>query len=165
MTLTQIGAFVGSLTGVASLTWNIYVKHSAGPKLRVQAFANMVMRPAPQGDPHFLKVSIQNIGTAQTTLTNYGLNQYDGKKRRFKRQLPEFSAVLNYYQGAKTPYRLGVGEQATVLMEHNLDFEERLESGKPVYFAVWHAFSKKPIEVPIIIPKTEKKEVAAQAES
>lgn len=163
MTLTQIGAALGSFTGVASLTWNIYVKLSAGPKLRIQAFANMVMRPAPQGDPHFLRVSIQNTGSTQTTLTNYGLNQYGSKRRRFKKQLPTFSAVLNYYQGAKTPYKLGVGEEATILMEQNPEFEDELDSGKPVYFAVWHAFSKQPIEVPIIVPNAEKQELAAHA--
>jgi hypothetical protein len=164
MTLTQIGAFVGSLTGIASLSWNVYVKSSAGPKLRVQAFANMVMRPAPQGDPRFMKVFIQNVGTTKTTITNYSICQYP-KRRRIKKPFPDFTAILNMYEGPQLPYKLDVGEEATVLMRHDIGFEERLNNGRPFYFAVSHAFSTKPVEVRILAPEFERKQKAAQAGS
>jgi len=164
MNLTQIGAAIGSLTGIASLTWNIYVKFSAGPRLHVRAFANMVMRPAPQSDPHFLKISIQNTGTAQTTLTNYGLFQYPAGTH-IKKPLPEYSAIFHTYQGAQTPYKLGVGEEAVVLMQQDLEFDRMLTNGRPLYFVLWHAFAKKPIEVPIIATKIAEKKLPAQAGS
>jgi hypothetical protein len=150
---TQVLAWVGASTGIASLSWNIYLKLSAGPKLRVRAWAGMVKRPAPAGDPKFLRVSIQNVGTTPTTLTNYGLFQYASKKDRFRHK-PEFSAVLNIYEGAAAPYKLGVGDEATILMEQDLGFDRTLHKGT-VYFAVWHAFGTKPVEVPILSPPKE----------
>jgi len=150
MSLTQIGALVGTVTGVASLAWNIYTKISAGPKLRVQAWAGMVQRPAPPGDPKFLKVIIQNIGTQSTTLTNYGFFQY-AKKRDRKRRKPETAAVLNHYEGAKYPYKLAVGDEAQLFMQQDASFETMLEIG-PVYFWVQHSFAEHPVEVVIINP-------------
>ena len=161
MSWTQVGAGVGSLTGIASLCWNIYLKLSSGPKLSIQAFAGMVKRPAPQDDPTFLKVVIRNTGTTQTTLTNYALYQYATKKRRFKKQFPEFSAVLNIYEGAVAPYKLGVGEEAMIAMRQNADFDQRLHNGRPLYFVVWHAFSEKGLEVPIAFQKLKAKDAQA----
>ncbi|HTD22500.1 MAG TPA: hypothetical protein VK738_07590 [Terriglobales bacterium] len=153
MNITQWVAGVGACTGVASLSWNIYLKLSSGPKLCVQAWAGMVKRPAPPGDPKYLKVSIQNIGTAPTTLTNYGFYQYASEKDR-SRHKPETAAVLNIYQGAVVPYRLAVGDEATIFMEHNLEFDRALQKGV-VYFWISHAFAKNPIEVPIFSPPKE----------
>lgn len=154
---TTIVAWIGACTGVASFSWNVYVKSSAGPKLRVKAWARMVKRPAPPGDPQFLRVSIQNIGTAPTTLTNYCLFQYAAeKRRRWRRRPPTYSAVLHIYEGAHTPYKLGVGEEVAVLMEHDLGFDRLLKKGT-VYFAVDHSFSTRPVEVPIIAPASEER--------
>ncbi|HET9284632.1 MAG TPA: hypothetical protein VFR24_21980 [Candidatus Angelobacter sp.] len=161
MTFTQIGALIGTVTGVASLAWNIYTKVSAGPKLRVQAWAGMVKRPAPKGDSKFLKVTIQNVGNQPTTITNYGFFQYATKQDR-KRRKPETAAVLVDYEGDHYPHKLEVGGEAQILMQQDLSFDRALAE-KTVYFAVWHAFSKHPIEVAVINPKFEKKENTAQA--
>src|SRR5882762_1508321 len=67
---TELAAWIGATTGLASLLWNIYTKLIAGPKLTVTAFANLVQRPAPPGDPRFLRITVQNVGTATTTITN-----------------------------------------------------------------------------------------------
>jgi len=161
--LTLILAILGTCTGVASLLWNIYTKLSAGPKLRVEAWANMVQRPASPGDPHFLTVTIQNIGTQPTTLTNYGFFQYASKRDR-KRHKPEKAAVLNQYQGAQYPYKLEVGAEAQLGMQQDDSFEKMLEKGT-VYFWVQHSFAKRPVEAPIIVPVFKKEEKAAQAGS
>lgn len=154
VSLTQALAVIGACTGVASFSWNVYIKLSAGPKLRVRAWAGMVKRPAPPGDPKFLKITIQNVGTYATTLTNYGLNQYSNRRKHFfgRRQVPDFAAVLNIYEGASTPHKLTVGEETVILMEQDLAFDRQLKKGT-VYFAVWHAFAKDPVEVPIINPQ------------
>jgi hypothetical protein len=161
ITLTQIGALVGTVTGVASFVWNIYTKLSAGPRLRVQAWAGMVKRPAPKGDPRFLKVKIQNVGSQPTTLTNYGFFQYATKRDR-RRRKPETAAVLSNYEGDHYPHRLGVGDEAQILMEQDLSFARALKE-RPVYFAVWHSFAIHPVEVEVINPQFEKNEKAAQA--
>lgn len=149
--LTQILAAVGASTGVASLIWNIYTKISAGPKLRVQAWAGMVQRPAPPGDPKFLKVTIQNVGTQPTTLTNYGFFQYSSKKAR-KEHKPEIAAVLDSYEGAKYPYKLAVGDEAQLLMRQGDSFNKMLETG-PLYFWVSHSFEERPVEVLVRNPQ------------
>lgn len=151
--LTQILAVVGAVTGIASLSWNVYLKLSSGPKLKVQAWAGMVQRPAPHGDPKFLKVTIQNVGTEATTLTNYGFFQYSSERDR-KRRKPQTAAVLVNYEGAKYPHKLAVGDEAQIYMQHDLSFDRALKEGT-VYFAVWHAFTKRPVEVPIFQLKDE----------
>src|SRR5262249_16314917 len=132
------------------LAWNIYTKVSAGPKLRVQAWASMVQQPSPPEDPKFLKVTIQNIGTQPTTLTNYGFFQY-AKKRDRKRHKPATAAVLNHYEGAKYPYKLEVGAEAQLFMLQDASFEQMLKK-RTVYFWVQHSFAKHPVEIPIINP-------------
>lgn len=103
-----------------------------GPKLRVQAWAGMIQRPAPPGDPKFLKVIIHNVGTQPTTLTNHGFFQYATKHDR-KHHKPQIVAVLDEYKGAKYPYKLEVGTEAQLLMQQNASFETMLEKGS-LYF-------------------------------
>ena len=45
MSPTQWAGWVGALTGIACLIWNIHVKLSTGPKLRILALANHVTMP------------------------------------------------------------------------------------------------------------------------
>jgi hypothetical protein len=59
--------------------------------------------------------------------------------------------VLNLYDGAIVPHKLGIGDAATVTMEHDLAFDGMLNK-RTVYFLVWHAFAKRPVEVPIFLP-------------
>jgi len=153
MNITPWVAAVGAFTGVVSLSWNIYLKLSAGPKLRVQAWAGMVKRPAPPGDPKFLSVSIQNIGTVPTTLTNYGLFQYASKRDR-RKQKAEFAGILNLYEGTQAPHKLEIGDEAKILMQQDSDFAELLKKGT-LYFVVWHSFGKRSVEVPIFVPTKE----------
>jgi hypothetical protein len=39
MNVTQLAAWIGAFSGLGSLVWNIYTKVTAGPKIRVTAFA------------------------------------------------------------------------------------------------------------------------------
>lgn len=163
--VTLILAIIGTCTGLASLLWNIYTKLSAGPKLRIQAWAGMVQRPAPPGDPKFFKVIIQNIGTQPTTLTNYGFRQYATKRDR-KRGKPKFLAVIDpmMCEGARYPYKLAVGDEASLNMKHDASLDELLSKGA-VYFWLQHSFSEHLVEVPVINPVFKKKDTAAHAGS
>lgn len=75
-------AWIGACTGVASVAWNVYVKVTSGARLVVTAFPNIVMMPAPPGNPKFVSVTVQNIGTATTTLNNLTLVVYDSRWTR-----------------------------------------------------------------------------------
>jgi hypothetical protein len=64
MKTTELVAWIGATTGLASLIWNIYIKATANrPKLVVKAYANMVQMPPPPGNPKFLRMTVQNIFT------------------------------------------------------------------------------------------------------
>jgi hypothetical protein len=150
MTATVLAAWIGACSGVGSLLWNVYTKLTSGPKLRVTAFAGMVMMPPPPNNPNFLKMTVQNVGTAPTTLTNLSLHTYGSRWAKFKNRAT-VNAVLNHYQGAQLPHKLEVGAEWSGLMEHDEKFNGWLGS-ETLWFAVHHSFSKKPTQVRIFNP-------------
>ena len=146
---------MGATTGLASLLWNIYTKLTAGPKLTVTAFANMVQMPTPPGNPRFLKITVQNIGTATTTLTNLEFFTFVSRWARFlsraklTRRSDEKHAVLNDYRGPQFPHKLEVGSEWQALMQQDGRFDEWLKTEK-LWCAVWHSFSKRPVPAKIV---------------
>lgn len=148
-------AWIGACTGVCSLLWNIYTKVTSGPRLRVTAWAGMVMMPSPPGNPRFLKITIQNTGTATTTLTNITLHQYKSRWSRLKDRA-HFNAVLPNVSGPDLPHKLEAGTQWVGLVQHDDRFDKLLKD--PVWCAVHHSISKRPSQVkianPVIKPKT-----------
>ena len=104
-------SWIGAVTGILSLGWNIYSQVTKGPRLKVRAFAGMVLRPAPIGDPKVLKIKITNIGATKTTINNCAFHSdYKFNWRRFRWD-PNRNAVLNAYQGPALPHKLDVGEE------------------------------------------------------
>jgi hypothetical protein len=142
MNATELAAWVGASTGLLSLGWNIYLKLSSGPKLAVTAFAGMVMMPPPPHNPRILKITVQNVGTSPTTITNLTFHTYDSWWRRFRRR-PSVSAVLNHYRGPDMPHMIEVGGEWVAVMEQEGEFNEWLGSGN-LWCEVHHSFSKKP---------------------
>jgi len=156
MKATELAAWVGgATTGLASLLWNIYTKLTAGPRLMVTAFANMVQMPTPLGNPRFLKITVQNIGTTTTTITNLEFFTLVPRWVRFllwaklKKRLTETRAVLNDYQGPQFPHKLEVGSEWQALMQQDERFEDWLRTDK-LCCAVWHSFSKRPVPTKIV---------------
>jgi hypothetical protein len=78
----------------------------------------MVMMPPPPQNPRFLRVTVRNIGTDPTTLTNLSLHTYGAWWARFKNR-PTLTGVLNHYQGPQIPYKLEVGMEWCALMEQD----------------------------------------------
>jgi hypothetical protein len=133
MKTTELVAWIGATTGIASLGWNIYTKVTANrPKLVVKAFANMIQMPSPPGKPRFLRMTVQNIGTAPTTLTNFEFFRTISRWQRLltklhlKKRTAETRAVLNDYRGHQFPYKLEVSGEWTGLMQQNAGFEDWL---------------------------------------
>lgn len=159
MTITEIAAWVGALSGLGSLTWNIYLKLTAGPRLTVSAFAGMVLRPSPSGDPTFLKITVCNTGTALTTLTGVTFHTYNPKWARckgsasciypkwakWKSALPASVVFDSFFQGKKLPFKLEVGSEWTALIKQQGAFENK----KTRWCAIHHSFSKKPAQVKV----------------
>ncbi len=131
MKTTELVAWIGATTGLASLIWNIYIKVTANrPKLVVKAYANMVQMPPPPGNPKFLRMTVQNIGTATTTLTNFEFFKTLPRWQRIltkihlKKRTAETRAVLNDYRGPQFPHKLEVGSEWVGLMEQDASFED-----------------------------------------
>lgn len=154
MSATQWAAWVGALSGVGGLGWNVYTKLTSGPRLRVSAFAGMVMMPPPPNNPTFLKITIQNVGTAPTTITNLSFYSYDSWWKRCRNRAT-INAVLNHYKGPQLPHKLDIGEEWCGVMEQDQKFVDWLQSGV-LWCAVQHSFSKKPTTVRICWPSSSR---------
>lgn len=152
MNPTQWAAWVGAITGVAGLGWNIYLKFGSGPKLTVLPFAGMIMMPPPPGDPKFLSVSVTNRGTAPTTITNLGLCVYDSRWAAKRREGSKHFVVTNY-QGPQLPLKLEVGAEWRSLMQQDERFDELVKSDK-LWVTVFHSFSKRPVQAKVLREKT-----------
>jgi hypothetical protein len=136
-------AWIGAATGACSLAWNIYLKVTSGPKLKIHVHAGMVTMPPRPGNPHFLRIAVRNVGNAPTTITNYSFHSFEGLHSRFRKS--EFnaakSAVITNYSGKQCPAKLEVGEELNVIMEHDSRFEEWLEGG--LWVGVSHSFGRR----------------------
>jgi hypothetical protein len=156
MKTTELVAWIGATTGIVSLGWNIYTKITANrPKPVVKAYANMVQMPPPPKNPRFLRITVQNNGTAPTTLTNVEFFDIIPRWKRIlyrlhlKKRGEEVHAVLNDYRGPQIPHKLEVGTEWVALMEQNKKFEDWLETDK-LWCAVYHSFSKKTVSTKIV---------------
>jgi hypothetical protein len=128
MKTTELVAWIGATTGIASLGWNIYTKITANrPKLVVKAYANMIQMPPPPKNPRYLRITVQNIGTAPTTLNNVEFFEAIPRWKRLlsklrpKMRAGETRAIVNDYQGPQIPLKLEVGSEWTALMHKMRD--------------------------------------------
>ncbi len=108
----------------------------------------MVKRPSPIGNPKFLKVTVRNVGTTATTLTNLSLHRYDSRWSKIKNRA-DWNAVVNEYQGPSLPHKLDVGAEWMVTMQEDENFGE-LISTKGMWCAIHHAFSDSSVQVKIV---------------
>jgi hypothetical protein len=78
MNATDLAAWVGAVTGVCTIAWDIYKWVTSGPKLAVQVRKGMVLVPDPQSEENrYVQISVQNNGTAATTITTCSFSLYD----------------------------------------------------------------------------------------
>jgi hypothetical protein len=124
---TGLVAWIGAVTGVCSLAWNVYSKVTSGPKLKIDAHAGMETFPPKPRSPLLLQIVVHNAGSAPTTITNYSLHRsFKGVRSRFWKT--EFNAtkhaVLNLYRGKQCPTKLDGGEEVSLVMEQDSQFEE-----------------------------------------
>ena len=156
MKTTELVAWIGATTGIASLGWNIYTKITANrPKLVVKAYGNMIQMPPPPKNPRFLKITVQNIGPAPTTLTNVEFFDQAPRWKRIlynlhpKMRVGEIHAIMNDYRGPQIPLKLEVGSEWTALMQQDERFDDWLRSDR-LYCAIHHSFSNKAVPAKII---------------
>ena len=156
MTASEWAGWVGACTGVLSLGWNtykdIYTRLTSGAKLRVTAFAGIVLRPAPPGDPRLLMVTVQNIGREPAAIMQFLLQIYPSRWARFRRRPSYPSEVLQLYQGPELPHKLDVASQFVASMVQDPKFDDWLSSDN-LWCAVVHSVSKKPALAKVCYPQ------------
>lgn len=148
MNVTEWAAWVGAVTGLVGLGWNVYLKLSSGHRIIVSAWADMVQAPSRAGNPRFLRITVQNIGTVPTTLTNVTFHAYQSKSAA-RKQRAEWNVVMNAHQGPKLPRVLGIGEEWSTVMQQDARLDDALNEGH-LWCAVHHSFSQKPVQATVI---------------
>jgi hypothetical protein len=118
MNATPWVAWIGACSGLGSLLWNIYTKVTSGARLRVTAYAGMILMPPPPHNPRILKITVKNIGTVTTTITNVTFHSYGSRWKRFKNRA-DVNAVINTHSGPQFPHKLEVGGQWVATMEQD----------------------------------------------
>lgn len=141
MTTTEWAAWIGAVTGVVGLGWNVYLRLSAGPKLTVLPTADIVIMPTLPGNPKFISISVTNRGTTPTTITALGLCVYDSWWDAKRRRGSQYFAVKN----SQLPLKLEVGPEWRPLAQQDQKVEELLRSGK-LWVTISHSFSKRPAQ-------------------
>ena len=143
---TQIVAWIGACTGIASLVWNIYTKLREGPRLHVTASGDLVKMPPPPGNPQYIRITIQNRGTVPTSITNITLHTYPSTwaRRRYSKAI--FNAVLNDYEGPPYPQPLEVGREWSGCAIQDEKIEGLMDGKSGLWVAVHHSFGKKPTQ-------------------
>jgi hypothetical protein len=156
MTATEWAAWVGACSGLGGLGWNIYTKLTSGPKLRVRAAKDTPI----EGDWR-LTLTVQNVGTGPTTITELAFRRYLSRLARLWNR-PTHDKVSGYIHkspdrfmdlGTKdSPYTLNVGGEFVVNITLAGESKEWLSSGQ-LWCGVVHSFSKKPALAKISRPK------------
>jgi hypothetical protein len=150
MNATEFAAWVGAATGLAGLGWNVYLKISSGPSLDVTAIADIKLMPPEGGNPSYISVTVQNVGTATTTLTNLSLQLYSSWWKRKRRNAEKNYVVVNY-RGPDFPHRLEVGHEWRGLFPQDNALVAMITTDR-LYCGVWHSFSNRPVERRVIRP-------------
>src|SRR6185437_13083196 len=109
----------------------------------------------PPRNPRCLRITVQNGGTAPTTITNVEFFVMLPKWKRIlyrfrlKKRGEEIHAILNDYRGSRIPDRLEVGSEWVASMEQDTRFDSWLETDR-LYCAIHHSFSTKTAQAKII---------------
>jgi hypothetical protein len=152
MNATQWAAWIGAIGAAANAAWNIYTKVSAGPKLELTAWGGMVQMPPPQSNPTFIKITLQNRGTAPTTVNNFSFHSYESRWKRLRRKPAGFNAVLNDYQGPPFPRPLEIGGEWVAMVRQEGKLDELICAQDGLWVAVHHSFAKHPTQVKVNDP-------------
>ena len=142
MTATQWAAWVGACSGVGSLFWNVYTWWHTGPRLILEALANQFKPEGFEGPGHppFLRITLENRGTAPTTIVSYTIETYLSRWARFRRR-----ASIRFIENfLKPPHKLEVGGYFVIQIIQRAEFNEWISLGS-LWCGVKHSVSKRPV--------------------
>jgi hypothetical protein len=121
--------------------WNVYTKVTSGPKLKLRAFGGAAMEGHVKGEPLFVKVVLQNRGTAPTTVTDFRFYGYRSLWGRLRQKDPQLEYTPEY-QGRAYPQPLEVGSEWIAFVKQD-EFLHKLVGTGDLWVEVAHSFSKR----------------------
>jgi hypothetical protein len=152
-TVTDVVAWVGALTGTASLVWDVFKWKTAGPALEISANPNLISLPVQavkDAMPH-LFVRVANRGTSATTIRALVLEYWSSSISRALGRPPETFAVL-VPRPNPLPALVEPGAEWTTLADP-ANVIERARAGGVLVCRIEHSMSRKPTRARVPFPK------------
>jgi hypothetical protein len=148
MNATQWAAWVGACTGVVGFGWQVFTWVRTGPRLILKALANQFKpeRFEGPGHPPFLRITVENRGTAPTTIKSLTVETYLSRWARFRRR----GSTLGEYEGPKLPHKLEIGGDFVIQIRQREEFNNWISSGN-LWCAVEHSVSGRPVLAKILL--------------
>lgn len=155
MTASDWAAWLGAVTGVFSLAWQIVRWYREGPRLLVRVAPNMLPYPDDGGGPRVL-IMVTNIGTVTTTLTHLVLVEFSSwySKRRF-RPAKSWLTMHDPTFGHSLPHELNPGQQFMGGIRRDASLGALISGGK-LHVGIYHAFAPTRPVLAHVEPSTEK---------
>jgi hypothetical protein len=160
MSATGLAAWIGVITGVGALLWNVYAWWHSGPRLTLEAFSNLFPGGLPVAptieNRCFLQIKVYNRGDRKTTLTRLALTFYPTRWSRWRGH--STWEIDPPAQPQILPYDLDAGSQWTSVQIRQT--EELVRKAQTGYLLgrVFHGASEKPavgrILISEIVPMT-----------
>ncbi len=151
---TDVAAWLGVITGVGALLWNIYTWWHSGPRLRLEALPNLFpggvpFAPIPE-NRCFLQIKVYNYGDRRTTLTRLALTFYP---TRWSKWSGHSTWEIDPIQTLPSGLDAG-GQWTSVQIKQTEDLVNKARTGY-LFVRAFHGARKKPASVRLLIPDPE----------
>jgi len=153
MTVTDILAWLGGLTGPSAIVWDVYKWKRSGPKLLVRVSPNMAILGRGQvTNQRHLIVRVANSGEKKTTLTTLALALYPSWWAQVRGKPSEqFAVPMPGGPGWRNlPCPLDPGEEWAGMVRQDQQIEQMCKKGR-LYCHVYHALSKNPVGARVVL--------------
>jgi hypothetical protein len=150
MDASDWAAWVGAVTGVLALTWEVVKRFREGPRLKISTSASMMAVGGGHNQRPMLMVWVTNVGSMRSTLTTFSLHRFPNAwaKARFR---PSQSWVVPHLNVGTLPHELAPGQQWVGAVEQREDTAAEINQGD-LYVGIYDAFHRRPTLAKIIPP-------------
>ena len=146
-TTTDAVAIYAAIVATGALALEIRRWFEAGPKLALTVIAKArIYGGIAPDESQYLSVRVTNRGDRPTTVTNFGLLQYESRYKQYQNQSSR-SAIIVQPEGEwgpPLPHVLQPGTEWTGMAKYNDDLVEWAKTGK-LYAAIHSSHARKPI--------------------
>jgi len=149
---TTVLACWGAGLSTIVFLWDIYKYRKAGPKLRFEVSANIVLIPS-SDKRTFVRSQVTNYGDRPTTLMTIGI-YYFAKRcslNRLRNRATKSFVADDLNTSQNFPWELKEGSMWTGLTEQLPELEEMGRKGD-LEFALYHSHDKRPIRCRVRFP-------------